>query len=272
MGQRRRDTVVWVLAPRGISRAEESPERRQDALTARMSRAVTSSGRLGRSTDGGRAHKDWETAGRLDGRIQMRDGRCKGPDRRQRHVWRIPVPIGRKHEAMPKHRDDPGRLLNALVGRRAEVMALLASAPPEQLAWRPRDGAWSALEVIEHLVLSEAELLATGRRASQAGRGVLRTLQARILGWIVRFRIPVPVPSGAMNPSGRRSLQELACDWDANHRGLADLVIEAENQPADFLVFSHPVAPMLTLPELLLVGTWHVDYHLPQIRRRLGGR
>lgn len=63
-GQRRRDTVVRGLAPRGTSRAEESPERRQSAFPVCMSGAVNSLSRRERSTDEGRAPKDWETAGR----------------------------------------------------------------------------------------------------------------------------------------------------------------------------------------------------------------
>lgn len=162
-------------------------------------------------------------------------------------------------------------MLAGLDKRREEVLALLDGVDADRLDWRPRPDAWSARELVEHLVVAEKEILATRAPASPAGRGVRAAIQANLLHAILRFRVPVPVPSPGMMPTGEVAVDALAEIWRRNHRALAELVAEATADAPTHVTFAHPVAPALRLAEVISMAALHIDYHRKQLARLLAG-
>ena len=130
-------------------------------------------------------------------------------------------------------------LLQRLDDRRRALLDSLESLSPEALRARPAEGAWSSLEILEHLV------------------------------WLVlRLGIPVKAPSRRMLPTGGATLAELRERWDATH---AWLRAYAEGLPpggGGKAVFAHPVCGPITLSQALRLDRLHLEVHTRQIRKR----
>lgn len=160
-------------------------------------------------------------------------------------------------------------LLHTLDGRRRALLDSLESLGPEALQARPAEGAWSILEIVEHLVVAEQVILqGLPDPASLVDRP--RSLRQRCtypLVWLVlRLRIPVKAPSRRMLPAGGATLAELRERWDATHEWLRAY---AEGLPPDGsgkAVFAHPVCGPLTLVQALRLDRLHLETHAGQIR------
>lgn len=166
-------------------------------------------------------------------------------------------------------------LLQAMDDRRRALLDSLAALSPEALQARPAPGAWSILEIVEHLVAAEQVILqGLPDPATLVDRP--RSLRQRCLYplvvLILRLRIPVKAPSRRMLPTGGASLAELRDRWEATARWLrayAEGLPPGGNQRA---VFAHPVCGPLTLAQALRLGRLHLETHARQIRERRPGR
>jgi len=162
-------------------------------------------------------------------------------------------------------------LLRPLDDRRQALLHALESLSPEALRARPADGAWSILEIVEHLVAAEQVILqGLPDPATLVDRP--RSLRQRCLFplvlLILRLRIPVKAPSRRMLPTGGATLAELRERWDTTH---AWLRAYAEGLPpggGGKAVFAHPVCGPLTLAQALRLGLLHLETHSGQIRAR----
>lgn len=105
--------------------------------------------------------------------------------------------------------------------RRIELLDRIVPLGEEQLAAKPIEGKWSILEIVEHLVLSEQDVMPGLSNPSDL-KGHPRTFKNRLLFLLVivilRFPIPVRTPSRGMAPKGKKSLEELRSMWDQNHQ------------------------------------------------------
>jgi hypothetical protein len=132
---------------------------------------------------------------------------------------------------------------------------------------------WSIPEIVEHLVLSErgvfGDVTTLGQRKPRA-----RTLKDRTLYWVVmtilRFDIPVKVPSPAMIPDGTRGMDQLWAEWETSHAALRAWVNASDASVLREPLFSHPVAGPMTITESLRMLEVHLDRHVRQIHRILG--
>lgn len=162
--------------------------------------------------------------------------------------------------------------LAALDAERRALLAQLAVAGPETLARQPRPGAWSVLEILDHLVTAERVIL--GGLADPATLQAARPRPAerlrRILVWgVLRFRIRVKVPTRRMLPQGGRDFAALRAAWDEN---LAWVRAFAEAGGGERgAVFRHPVGGPLTLAQALAMDRLHLRIHAAQIARILEG-
>ena len=96
-------------------------------------------------------------------------------------------------------------LLQRLDDRRRALLDSLESLSPEALRARPAEGAWSSLEILEHLVVAEQVILqGLPDPATLIDRP--RSLRQRCtypLVWLVlRLGIPVKAPSRRASPGG----------------------------------------------------------------------
>ena len=153
---------------------------------------------------------------------------------------------------------------------RTGLLEQLAAMPSDDLIRKPGPGRWTQLQVVEHLVLSEREVL-QGLPAS-AGlvpqkRSPLNLVSYAIVLFILKWDIPVPPPSSKMVPCGRIPFNELREMWDRNFKWLGDTIAALGAGAARLAVFRHPVAGPLTPFQALRMDRLHLESHIRQINR-----
>lgn len=166
----------------------------------------------------------------------------------------------------------PEARLRSFRARRDVLLDELAGLDEAALMARPAAGKWSILEIVEHMVVAERDVF-----RALGSDGVLRhrerTLRHRfayvVVMAILRFGVPVRVPSAAMLPQGGRSLAELRAMWDENHAWLERHLAERDEVTSGQAVFRHPVAGPLTTDQAMRMARVHLERHIGQIRRNL---
>ena len=84
--------------------------------------------------------------------------------------------------------------------------------------------------------------------------------------FVLRYGIPVKVPSPAMVPQGDRSLGELRRLWDENQEWLRAYIGRLDRQGFRRAVFEHPVAGPLNVEQAVHMDQVHLDTHVRQIQ------
>ncbi len=161
------------------------------------------------------------------------------------------------------------KLLTRFENRRREMLAEVDRLSPEQLTFRPAPGAWSTLDVIEHLVKVDEAIVSRSRpREPRSLRETARakaTLLAMRVVFALRRRVKVPLQ--AVVPLGGATLHDLAERWESAERTL-EARLEAFG-PGDWSrpMMRHPVLGLLTAAETLTFLRCHMGHHRRQIAR-----
>ena len=167
-----------------------------------------------------------------------------------------------------------GPRLERLEASRARAVALLVPHDASALNRAPAPGRWSALQVLHHVVESEAAMLGYVRKKLQAGASLPRAgLGSRLrrlalqagLASPLRFKAPAVAASvpDVVEPAALRAR------WDEVRAGWRALVEAFPPELEGRLVFRHPVAGRMGLADTLAVLQAHLDHHVPQVARAL---
>jgi hypothetical protein len=164
------------------------------------------------------------------------------------------------------------RSLHNLNERKGHLMAQLESCSPERLCFRPSDEAWCALELLEHLMLSERAVLATMKQNLRGGKRVTlrdRFLSGRVLAiTLLPTRLRVPRQASAILPSGKRKdLAALNQDWTDHRKSLADFLESLSDVQRTQGLFRHPFGGWTTAHGALLFVHVHFRHHGYQVAR-----
>jgi len=153
---------------------------------------------------------------------------------------------------------------------RLRLMDEVERLEPERLTAKPLPGKWSILEIVEHLVVGDREVL-QGLPNPSALVDQRRRLRDRVGYSLVMFvmtcHIPAKVASPRYLPRGQSSLPDLRRDWDEIQQWLRSYVARIDRGEPDKTVFAHPVAGPMTLQQVLDMGKLHLATHTRQIRR-----
>lgn len=164
------------------------------------------------------------------------------------------------------------RQLEEFDAARRALLDDLEKLPEKRLAEHSIPGKWSIIEIVEHLVLGEKEVLA-GLPNPSTLKAADRSLKDRLMYWVVlgvlRFRVNVKTPAKAMDPTGACSLAELRARWDGSQKWLRAYAESLGAGGLESAVFSHPVAGPMTLEQTLRMAKTHFDLHATQIQRLL---
>ena len=139
------------------------------------------------------------------------------------------------------------RPLAKLKHQTGQLLAELRTWSPQCLRFRPSGEAWSALDVLEHLRLTEVAVLATMRRnLPDQNRVTLRDrlLSARILAVMLlpaRVKVPAAVQSILPTATGR-DLSALLRAWESDRTELAGFLESLSPVDQRQGVFRHPSA------------------------------
>jgi hypothetical protein len=166
----------------------------------------------------------------------------------------------------------PQALIEALDRERLALLEGVEAHGADAISNRTQPGAWSILEIVEHLVVAEAVIL-RGLPPSAELTDRPRSLKQRILFQVVmailRFGIPVKVPTRRMVPTGQVPLMELRKRWDGHLLWLRAYAAGLDAQGERRAVFEHPVAGPITLAQALRMDRLHLGIHQRQIQKRL---
>ena len=160
--------------------------------------------------------------------------------------------------------------LRALDERRCALLDDVEALSADRLTARPLPGKWSILEIVEHLVLAERHVLRNLPEPSQLverRRGLEARIRYPVVIFVLKYGIPVEVPSPRMVPSGRASLADLRCRWDESQRWLRSYVDGLGPDSFGRAVFEHPVTGPLTVAQAIRLDRLHVETHARQISR-----
>jgi uncharacterized damage-inducible protein DinB len=166
-------------------------------------------------------------------------------------------------------REKERMLLSRIESRRREVIAEADQLTAEQLTFRPTPNAWSALDVIEHLVKVE-EGIASRVRPMEA-RGLVEAAKVKAALGIMRVvfavggRIRVPVQ--AVLPLGGVTLSDLVSRWEAAQVALRERLEGLDDRDWSRPMMRHPLIGRLTPSECLVFIHRHMGHHRRQIGR-----
>lgn len=154
--------------------------------------------------------------------------------------------------------------------QRLGLLDRLAAMAPEDLARKPGPKRWSVLQILQHIVLAECEVLQglpDPSRLVPLRRHPLHYVSYLLVLLILKWDIPVPVPSSAMVPDGHTTLPEIREQWDRNFGWLKMYGNGLTAETARQAVFRHPVAGPLTPAQTLRMGRLHLETHIRHINR-----
>lgn len=161
--------------------------------------------------------------------------------------------------------------LDAIERKRTRLMELVSEMDAHVAAARARPEQWSVQEIVEHLVLAERSVFGHLEALDQqrpASRGLKDRVLYLVVMFILRFDIPVQVPSPAMRPTGGVSLSTLWEQWASNHARLRAWAVSADGLTLAQPLFAHPVAGPMSMQEALRMLEVHLDRHTRQIVAR----
>ena len=156
--------------------------------------------------------------------------------------------------------------------QRGALLADVGGWPAAAVAYRPTADAWTAAEVLDHLVRVERGILAAAAQglASPQRRGVRDRLGCAFIDRLFRSDRRVRVPASVAAQVAPRPGPDLAAvraDWDAARGDLARFLAALRPGEGRGGVFRHPVAGWMGVPEVLRFFWVHAHHHGFQLAR-----
>ena len=156
--------------------------------------------------------------------------------------------------------------------KRNALLDELASLDKAALEARPIEGKWSVIEIVEHMVIGEREVLLglpdPGELKSY-DRSLKNKLMLKVVMFVLGNRIRVKVPSRTMVPKGGAALADLRAKWDENQKWFREYVASSDEEVLRRAVFRHPVSGPIDVYQAVEMCHAHFDSHTDQIRRLL---
>ena len=162
--------------------------------------------------------------------------------------------------------------LRRLDEQKGAILAEVQGWPEELRAARPGHGEWSALEVLDHLVRTEAgicrvvmEMLPEPQRI-----GVRDRIGVALVERVFRSRRRVKVPKSVEEfvlPGKGLELDEIAERWDRVRVELARVAECVEGAKCRGGVFRHPVGGWMSFERVLRFFSVHMVHHQYQLER-----
>lgn len=161
--------------------------------------------------------------------------------------------------------------LATLEKQKHDLLHDLSTWSAVRLAYRASDDQWSALQMLDHIMRTEREILRVVYQNEGKIRrvGITDRLRTRFLKSIFETDRRVKVPSSAslVLPAGDSSLSALSEEWDdirATLAGNIDRLLATHSRKA---IFRHPVGGWMDMPSVLDFLSVHLHHHAFQLER-----
>jgi hypothetical protein len=162
--------------------------------------------------------------------------------------------------------------LESLTRKREDLLGILENRSTEDLTYKAAADKWSVVEVVEHLVIVDQDLL--NQLSAEKPNPLFddRSRSPKNFKTVIKVMerdIPVDVPDERAEPHGRFSLAELLSRWPDIQQKLHGRLAEISSENKDRLVWRHPFAGPLNIAETLHFIEVHFDNHMRHIDRIL---
>ncbi len=160
------------------------------------------------------------------------------------------------------------KTFDSLEKKYVKLLQHLNSLTDDVLSFKAGPDKWSIVEVIEHLVMAEENMLEQLTGAASATTLDPQDRSAKNYHIVIKVMtrdIPVDVPDESMEPRGKFSLGELLGRWDETRKRTRAYIDAINSEKADDLVYRHPFAGPLDMAETLRFIDVHFDNHMRHI-------
>ena len=160
------------------------------------------------------------------------------------------------------------KTFDSLDKKYTKLLQDLSSLTDEALNFKAGADKWSIVEVIEHLVMAEENMLAQLTGAASAATLDPQDRSAKNFHIVIKVMtkdIPVDVPDESMEPHGQFPLEELLGRWDDTRQKTRAYIDGINSGNAGDLVYRHPFAGPLDMAETLRFIDVHFDNHMRHI-------
>jgi uncharacterized damage-inducible protein DinB len=153
----------------------------------------------------------------------------------------------------------------------------LETYPAGRLSQQPSPGQWSALQVLEHLLIVEKVALAYILKKSASGyKGMPRQgglsmllLVALRLYLILPIKVKAPKVVDVPTRDSMPELADLARDYRQTRATFREFLQNAPEEAFEVNIFKHPLVGRLRIKETLGFFSAHFDRHRAQMQRAL---
>ncbi len=163
------------------------------------------------------------------------------------------------------------REFDAIERQKAEMIAELSGWPAASLTCRLAEDGWSAVQVVDHLVRTEEEILALARKGLERPRrlGVRDRFGYVFLDRVFRSerRVKVPGSASMVLPEARPEMAIVLERWTRVRAEMAELIAEVPAERLKVGVFRHPVSGWMSLSQVVGFFSVHLVHHGYQLRR-----
>ena len=174
-----------------------------------------------------------------------------------------------------KHERTINRAINSLKSDKAYLLKLSHNIPELQRAIPPQPDEWSIVELLEHVILAEEQLVvALEKSLSPEVLSVPFSLKTQfnkmLVGFVLSNGIKVPtVKSRNVEPTGTRTYEILLNDWEKARESLAAATEQLLKSPhySDNFVFNHPRIGPCSVIDTIWFLSKHLRYHCVRAKR-----
>lgn len=162
------------------------------------------------------------------------------------------------------------RMFEEMERERAELLAELEEWGLVRLGFRPARGEWSAVEVLDHIVLAEAGTTGDMRASLKTPHVLGDEPRPKVaaLERALRSEERFTVPAGAgIDPGSETRYADVVRRWEAARAELGLMVAGMSEEDGRCGVFEHPFAGWMTMREVLGHMSDHLYHHRFQLER-----
>jgi DinB superfamily len=168
------------------------------------------------------------------------------------------------------------QIVDSLESQRETILKEFRGFNAEQFHRAPRQGKWSAAQILSHIITAERMSVAYMQKKlqgiDQASRsGILEEVKFGILKVSQRlpglkFKAPARVVE---NTTLYKDLASIEAEWKTIRTDLQNLVEKIPDHHLDRMIYKHPIAGYLNVAQALKFLREHIVHHTPQLKRLL---
>lgn len=161
--------------------------------------------------------------------------------------------------------------LAQLEAQKRRLLSQVEGWSAARLRCRPSPGAWSAVEVFDHLVKTEEAILAAAKQGLTAPHriGIRDRLGTLFLQKVFQTDRKVKAPASAPQvlPDQSANLESVLERWQSTRTDFADFQDRLSSDQAHLGIFRHPVCGWMGVPQIRAFFFVHMVHHGFQISR-----